>query len=621
LCLLAAVLGAFGAAAPDLLKVEVAIESQDIYLDQPVLFQVTVTGAEQPEPADLAAIASDFGVQYLGPRSNNSTQISIVNGRVNRVVKVETVLTYRLTPKRAGQLTIPSFIIRAGARQAMTQAVPVRVREVDAAPAAGAITLRMDLSKDTACVGEPVVVRWTWNVGARVGGVDFQLPLFEQEAFEFPNVQPVLDPRLQDRYRELRLPDGRQLIALETPRRTASGEVRELTFSQVVIPRQAGAFVLPKSTVICEVATGVQSPRRRTGPFGDLFGDAFGQRETYRRMAVVSNEPTLTVRPLPDKGRPVGFAGHVGRYRMQVTAEPAEVNVGDPITLTIELSGPAYLDKVEGPDLDSHEELHRGFRVSPPEPGLVQDGVKVFKRVLRAKNAEVAAIPALRLPYYDSEAEEYRVAETAPVPLRVKAVRVVTALDAEGSSAAVSAAGRKLQAWSRGIAANYEDLDALADQHVGVDAWLRSPLWGLGLALPPALYVAILAAAASIRRRNADPAARQARQALSRARRDLRAAAAAGDATHARTLEALREYFGAMLRLSAGALVFRDIEVLLRERGVSDADLAALRDLFTTCEAGRYAGTLAGTAGNDPRVLAESARRLLEGLDRRLRSA
>jgi hypothetical protein len=517
LALFACALGLLGAAAPDLLKLELAIESQDIYLDQPVVFQITVHGTDQAEPADLAAVATDFTVQFLGAQPNSSTQISFVNGRYNRVVKTQTRLSYRLTPKRAGQLTIPSFLVRAGNRQAMTQPVPVRVREVDAAPAPaaggaapGSITFHMALSKDTACVGEPVLVTWTWTVGARLGGgIDFELPLFEQEAFDFPDAQPDVDPRLQGRYQELRLPNGRRLLTLQTPRRTATGEVADITFSQVIIPRQAGTFTLPKSTVVCEVPTGVQQPsRRRSGPFGDPFFDGFfGQRETYRRTAVVSNEPTLTVRPLPEQGRPPGFAGHVGQYRMHVTAEPTEINVGDPITLTIELSGPPYLDKVEGPDLDSHEELIRGFRVSPAEPGTLQDGVKVFKRVLRAKNAEVTAIPALRLPYYDSEAQEYRVAESAAIPLTVKAVKVVTALDAEGTSAPVTEAGRKLQAWSRGIAANHEDLDALVDQHVGADAWLRSPLWGVGLMAPPALYVVVLATATSLRRRQADPAA------------------------------------------------------------------------------------------------------------------
>jgi hypothetical protein len=392
-----------------------------------------------------------------------------------------------------------------------------------------------------------------------------------------------------------------------------------VTFSQVVIPRQAGTFALAKSTVICDVASASTAPRRRAPRTADpFFGDLFGQSErTYRRLAVVSNEPSLNVQPLPEAGKPPGFAGHVGRYELRARAEPTEVSVGDPITLTLELSGPDYLENVEGPDLDGQEELSRGFRISPPEPGVIEGRTKVFKRVLRAKTAEVTVLPALRLPYYDTATQSYRLAESAPIPLTVKAAKVVTAMDAQGNSAPVAAAGRKLQAQGRGIAANYEDSGVLADQYVGRDTWLRSTPWGMALVLPPLLYAALLVGVSSVQRRHADPAARLARQALARARRQLKLAGAAPEGS-ARVLEALREYFGAKLRFTSGALVFGDVEGPLRERGLGDAELAALKELFRACEAGRYAGSAGGVA-RTAAELAETARRLLDVFDRKLR--
>jgi len=612
-----AVLLALPGWAQDLLKAEVAIESQDVFVGQPIMFQITVTGADQPQAPDLAAVAPDFAVQYLGPRANNSTQISIVNGRMSRTVTVETILMYRLTPKRAGDLQIPALTVTAGGHQAMTPPVPVRAREPDSpGQATGGIALRMELSRDTVTVGEPVTVTWTWTVSSEVRGFDFSLPLFEMAGVDLPKIEPVIDPQLRDRYVGIRIPDGRQLVALQTARRTPTGSAVDVVFSQVLIPRQAGNLVLPKSTVVCEVLVPTTTPRRRNSPFGNPFfdDDVFGQRGTYRRAAVVSNEPTLTVKPLPAAGQPADFAGHVGSYRMQVTAEPTEVNVGDPITLTITLAGPEYLDPVEGPDLERNEELNRSFRLSPAEPGVLDGRAKVFKRILRAKTADVTRIPPLRLPYFDSAAQEYRVAESPAIPLSVKAVKVVTALDAQGNSAPVAEAGRKLQAWSRGIAANCEDLGALTDQHVGPDAWLRSPTWGAALALPPLLWAVTLAVATTVRRRNADPAARRSRQALARARRQLKGAAGAGPEAPARVLEALREYFGAKLRQSSGALVFRDVEGALRERGVAAADLQAIRELFEVCEAGRYAGGL-GAAGRTGTELAESARQCLAAID------
>jgi hypothetical protein len=601
------------AAAQDLLQAQVAIESQDVFVGQVITFQIIVSGTGMREVPDAGAFGTDFAVEYGGASTRVSSQLFSGTPATR-----ETILTYQLTAKRAGQLTIPALTVSAGGKQARTQAVPVRVREADAAAVAGEITLRMELSRDTVSVGEPVVVKWTWTVSTEVRGFDFQLPLFEQPGLDLPKLEPEINPQLRERYIGIRVPDGRQLVALQTARRTPTGGATDVTFSQVVIPRQAGTLVLPKSTVVCEVVSAAPAARRRSTPFGDPFGDAFGQRGALRRVAVVSNEPTLIVHPLPEAGKPVGFAGHVGHYEMTARAEPTEVSVGDPITLTVELSGPDYLENVDGPDLDGQEELSRGFRISPPEPGVIEGRTKVFKRVLRAKSAEVTSIPALRLPYYDTATQTYRVAESAPIPLTVKAAKVVTAMDAEGNSAPVAAAGRKLQALGRGIAANYEDSGVLDDQYVGLDTWVRSPPWGAALALPLLLYGATLVGVSSRRRRHADPAARQARQALARARRQLKLAEGAPDGP-ARVLEALREYCGAKLRLTSGALVFGDVEALLRERGVGEAELAALKELFRVCEAGRYAGSAVATAPTAAE-LAATARRLLDALDRTLKT-
>lgn len=618
--LLASLLSARLAAAEELLQAQVAIESQDLFVGQVVTFQITVSGGAEPQPPDLAAAAPDFTVQYGGARANNSTQISVVNGRMSKVVTRATVLTYQLTPKRAGQLVIPAVAVQAGGKQALTQAVPVRVREPETAPPGGEVSLRMELARDTVCVGEPVVVNWTWTVAAEVRGFDFQLPLFELPGFDFPKLETELDPQLRDRYLGIRVPDGRQLVALQTPRRTATGGATEVTFSQVIIPQQAGTFTLPKSTVVCDVASNTPAPRRRSGAFADpFFGDPFGQRDrALRRLSVVSGEPSLTVRALPETGKPVGFAGHVGRYELRARAEPTEVSVGDPITLTLELSGPDYLQTVNGPDLDSQEDVTRSFRLSPVEPGVSDGRTKVFKRVLRAKSADVTAIPPLRLPYYDTAAQAYRVAESAAIPLTVKAAKMVTAMDAQGNSAPTATAGRQLQASGRGIAANYEDSGVLDDQYVGLDTWVRSPPWAAALALPPLLFAATLAGALGIRRRYADPAAARARRARAQARQQLQRAGTAPEA-HAHVLEALREYLGAKLRLTSGALLFSDVEALLREQGVDDADRAILKDLFQACEAGRYAGggTAAGQSGAD---LATAAQRILDALEKKLKS-
>ena len=53
----------------------------------------------------------DFAVEYLGGQSNNSSSITIINGKVSKVESYGYIYSYRLTPKKVGRLEIPSIAV------------------------------------------------------------------------------------------------------------------------------------------------------------------------------------------------------------------------------------------------------------------------------------------------------------------------------------------------------------------------------------------------------------------------------------------------------------------------------------------------------------------------------
>jgi hypothetical protein len=286
--------------------------------------------------------------------------------------------------------------------------------------------------------------------------------------------------------------------------------------------------------------------------------------------------------------------------------------VGEPITLTITVTGPEYLDALELPPLENQADLVRDFRVPRERASGKTDGtVKVFTQTLRALNDGVKEIPPIQLPYFDTRTEKYAVAKSDPIPLAVRAAKAITIRDAEGRTP--TATGRALQAWSSGIRHNYEDLDCLADQQYGPRVWVQSPAWMFLLVGPPGIYFALLLATASIRRRHADPAARRARRAYRAFRRGLQARTAEGVDPCAAVLAALRDYLGSKLRMAAGALTYADVERPLRERGVGAETLKVLRQLFERCIAGRYAGSAGSEAATGD--LAREAERTVNQLE------
>ena len=576
------------------LTARAAVEEQECFVGEAFTFQIQASGATMPEPPDVSGI-KDFKVEFVGKNDNSS--VRIVNGRMTR--SVQRIFSYRLTPKRAGTLTIPAVEVAAAGRTARTQPLQIvasKPTEVDD------FKLRLKLSKDVCYVGEPVTLEVTWYIGRQPRNIAFSLPILEHPDFTVPqaDLTGVPDERIWQ------LGDTAVVIG-QGRARLDERSFTALRFEVPLIPKKAGVYNLSEATVSCDALAGYRDtpPQRRRGPFDDSFFDGFfgnRRREVYKRVVIPSNALELQVRELPAAGRPEDFTGLVGEYRIETSAGPADVNVGDPITLTIRVSGPEYLDNVDLPPLEEQAELARDFKIPKDmAPGKVEGHVKVFTQTVRAVSADVSRIPPVRLSYFNTTTGRYETATSKPIPLTVRMTKVVTAQDAEGHGP-LAAGGRALEAWSRGIAHNYEDLSVLQNQRCGPEAWLESPVWLCAIGALPGVYFALLLSVGMLRRRNADPLAQRSRKAYATLMRDLRAgrgeiASASHDQVCAAVLDALRRYLGGKLRIPSGALTYADVEARLRALGVSAEALAALKGLFEQCVAGRYAGA-ASSAGD-----------------------
>jgi len=592
------------------------VDQREVFVGESFTLQIQVSGSETPQKPDLSALA-DFDVRELGGRKNSSQSVSFINGRVNRVVHRGYVFAYRLTPKRPGNLVIPPINVNALGQSARTSAITVSVNkpmETDD------FKLRLELSKDRVYVGEPLVMKVTWYLGQDIRAFQFILPMLQQtESFFFAD--PSEQPRRGKQYYRVPLTQG-EVIAEKGRARLDAKEYATISFRKILIPKRPGQVSIPAATVACEALAGFRKPTRRQGSpfddgfFSDFFRDDFfgrGRRGVYRKVVVPSNPLTLRVSALPTEGRPDGFAGHVGNYRIAATAKPTEVNVGDPITLTLVLSGAEYLDHIELAPLQNQAALVKDFKI-PAEmaSGKTSGKVKVFTQTIRALRPDVGRIPPIRLPYFDTRTGRYDVTATEPVPLTVRAAKVVTAGDAEGLSA--SAAASAVEAWTKGIAHNYEDMSVLVDQRHGPMFWFKSPFWISLLSVPPLGYLLLLTVVVVRRRRHADPLAVAARRAHGTFIKALKAATGSGT-TPALVMDALRRYLGAKLRIPAGALTFNDVAAPLRTRGATHGSLEALCRLLEQCEAGRYAGRSDETNS----AVLEQALSIVTELERELR--
>ena len=588
------------------LGVRASVDAREVYVGDSFRLTIQVQGTDKPEKPDLSGLA-DFEARFIGGQPSNSESITVINGRMTRVVRRSYVMAYALSPRRAGQLTIPAITVTAEGEKLTHEPILIVAREPEET---ADLKLRLALSKHACYVGEPIVLTVTWYLARDVRGFAFRIPVLTDPRFKIDDVDLARDRTKE--YLRIPLDDGE--VIGEKGQGTLDGKTfTTVSFQKVLLPQQAGTLAIPRAFVACQAYTG--SARRPRSIFDDDFFNR-GRRSGYRKFVVPSNELSLEVRALPAEGRPAGFAGHVGEYRVEATAAPTEVNVGDPITLTVRISGPPCLKHVELPPLAAQPAFARAFKIPKERAEAKSEGTaKVFTQSVRATRDDVAAVPPIELAYFDTKTGRYAVARSEPIPLTVHATKVVTARDAEGREGAPVTS--ELKALSEGIAYNYEDLGVLESQDHGLRSVVRDPFWLAVTGIPFAAYLVLLGATAAARRRRADPAAREARRAF----RDLRAAvrplrSAEGD-TSAGVLDALRTYLGAKLTVPAAAITHADIEQPLRQRGVPDDTLASLRSLFERCEAGRYAGA-AAEDGQHAQIVDDTLR-LARDLERRLR--
>ncbi|MBR4415545.1 MAG: BatD family protein, partial [Victivallales bacterium] len=500
--------------------VRLGIDSQDIFLGETVTFQIQVSVDDDSKDKVVMPDfpeSQDYTVVARPPSTGTSSFTSIVNGKRTESHTTNTTYSYQITPKRIGQVTLPSMSVKIGSKTYRTQEVPITVRKAEKLDD---LKVTMTVSNPSCYVGESVMLNWRWEIARDVKDFQFSLPVLEMDAFSYPEVEPKIDQTRRNEFLWIPLASGERLLGR---RRSGPGGSTIIEFSQPMVTKRAGEFELPASVVICAVydeRAGRQQRRRGGWPFDDDdFPSFFGPARPTRRVSVQSDPVKFTVKELPAAGRPKSFSGIVGKCSLMTMADPLEVSVGDPIQLTLQLSGPAYLDTVKLPSLSSQEALAEHFKISgEDDPGVVEGDVKKFTRILRANDVNVKEIPAIEISYFDSETGKYEIARSPAIPLQVQAAKQVTAQDAEGlRMAGAVAAAPKLESEVKvregGLVNNYAVRELLPNERLKTQSLLKSPVGLAVLAGMPLLYVVVFGIGWMRSVGLADPAAAASRRA------------------------------------------------------------------------------------------------------------
>ena len=372
-------LGALSAAE---LAVSAQLSSSSTGLGEPVQLQIKVAGARSATLAP-AVVVEGLRIDYLGP--SQSTSMRIENGNV--VSETSVTYIYQVEPKRTGNFTIPPVSIPVEGRTLQTRAVGLKVEDAGTRSAQGVSPvgiLEVVLPKKTAYVGEMVPVEIRLSVDAGVRWQPEAMPTIPGEGFT-----------------KQKLPEPRQERGSRNGR-----EVDVLVFRTAITPSKAGKITLGPVELPYVAQVPRAQPRRPRSFFDDIFGDSsFAVNQRYRAHA---DAVELEVKPLPVTGRPENFSGAVGQFRFSGTGAPNRVKIGDPITMTLTVSGRGNFDRTEAPALRDST----GWRSYPASAAFKGDddlglsGTKTFSMAVIPEEKK-SAMPVFEFVYFDPAAEKY----------------------------------------------------------------------------------------------------------------------------------------------------------------------------------------------------------------------
>ncbi len=382
-------------------QVSASLDRNQIALNEQAVLRLTISGngSNFPQP-QLPGIA-DFQIYNAGSSQNYTW----VNGQASASVSYN----YVLTPLKEGKFTIPPIRFQLQGQTSETQALSLEVVKGDASavtqgsarqegadrPASGAhgppaVFITGTVDKTSVYVGEPVV--FTFRLYNRV------------QLLSRPSYQP---PEMTGFWTE-DLPPQRNFTEAVKGIPYNVTEVRTALF-----PSSPGKAHVGSATLT------VNLENFGTDPMGsDFFAQFFGRGE---QKVLKTEAVSVSVKSLPEP-KPADFKGAVGQYALNAQIDKEKVSVGQPITLTLTVSGKGNIKSLPDitlPTFTNFRTFDANAATNIEKTNGQVVGSKVYKTVLIPTASGDVTIPPIPFSFFDTAARAYKTIHSQSITMHV----------------------------------------------------------------------------------------------------------------------------------------------------------------------------------------------------------
>jgi hypothetical protein len=491
---------------------------------------------------------------------------SWINGRSS----FSKTYSYFLLPLRRGPLVIKQASIEINGQVYKT--LPVRItvtapvndpRDIDDnrqnASSEPGLELVAEVSKTTPYINEPITVVYKLYFSNNVGITNFR---------ELDN------PKYNDFWSqniEIKNPQAEQTRFNGEPYRMA------VLKKVVLYPQKSGKLQIEPLAldVDIEMMTG-----RRT---------IWGPQIVQANKRVSAGAKTITVKPLPETGKPADFSGAVGKFDFKVTPSKTNLKSGESLELVVSVSGKGNLKLFDLPKpvvpatLEMYDPVHKE-NVSTPLSGMAGRVSDTYTIIPQFKGKY--PIKPLSFTYFDLPTGKYKTVTSPEITVNV----LDGPMSDDAAAAAQHATPEKMK-----IAANEQfkfiDLNA-SFQPINTKAFFGSGAFYALVAVPFLLIPVVVMARRRKEAIDSDVVGnrirtsnRLAKQYLSEAKTQMTDKARFYVALE----KALHNFLKAKLHIETSEMSKDKIREILQSRGVSNDLAGDFLELVENCERARYA--------------------------------
>lgn len=594
-------------------SLRLTLDRNRIYLGESVVARVALEDGGQNPPEPHFVGASPGSIDYRGPQSSFSSYTTIVNGRRQNVVSSSTTFTFVLTPAEAGYFDTGNPTLTIGGKKLSCPSEKVRVmapEDLDFVKATLSCPEKSVLVDGRFHIEATILIRALSEPNASFEPIHPQRPLGISAAYlDFPEIEGLKQPPTQDILdpfvaRNSSLPyftiNGYQASAFDFPGFGGFPSFGSAFRENPVHFRPAPEIIEENGTNWWRYAFSAEymATTEGTYSFGPLAlkgAVITGARQDgtaeMSELYVVAPAIEVRVTPPPEEGRPAFYSGGVGRsMSAKATLDAVRCKVGDPLTLTLDITGDFNAAAIRPPDIASQPSMPASFRIygDHVESESIEGG-KRFRYRLRPLEAGTLEFPAVLTAYYDSTEGQYVTVSSDPIPLQVDATTQIAISATEGEDG-----GEGAPVPDGIIYSSADDLSVPLPFGLGsLDAQSLLARWPRWLLLPPGVWLLLLALkrmAAALRRWRWNT---RHRRAAKSARRRYDRAMKANRQDEA--LAAARALAAALLGEDAPSITAKEFRERAARAGLDAASSAALADAMEALEVSAYGG--AGSPG------------------------